>query len=446
MILNANARPIRGSGSCYLRAIQSPKKRRSDGGQFVRRFVLYVMPLTVIALMFIPTSTASALLVPSNPWPVCAGDVNTFCIESVSIQAPDQSAQQLVWVPSGSASSTTTTSTTITTTTTTVPGGATESSTALPGYWTSTDWAQNGGSALGFGGLYVSASAANAFSNYMLINVLPAIQDPSSSDVFLADQAGSNYQESLSADDLITVSVETGNAQPGVSMAIGNNFVDTVGTDANGNTYSFTASPVPVAVAADPSACVGESGVAAAEASELQVIVAPANDPTSGFGVDGISGRMYVESNGACDLSTPVWNSSTSSLSWVVGAPHFLPDGSTVSHGFYQAMIPGSDAALLWGLTDVNDAASALTVSVTSSGGAGSQVAVSSVSVKGGNIIISSTGFDFSSPHFKISKNPKFPWKSQRKLKLIRCVRGTHSKTVRAVSPKCPAGYRPAKG
>jgi hypothetical protein len=279
----------------------------------------------------------------------------------------------------------------------------------------------------------------------MLLNVLPAILDSSSGGVFLADQAGTNYPASLSADDLITVSVETGDAQPGVSMAIGNNFSDVVGTDANGNTLTFTASAVPVAAASDPSACAGESGVAAAEANELQVIVAPTNDPTSGFGVDGLSGRMYVESNGACDLSTPVWNPSTTSLSWTVGAPHFLPGATTVNQGFYQAMIPGSDAALLWGLTNVNEAASALRVSVTSSGGTGSQVAVSSVSVKGGNIIISSTGFDFSSPHFKLSKNPKFPWKSQRKLKSIRCVRGTHSKTIRAVSPKCPSGYRLAK-
>jgi hypothetical protein len=264
--------------------------------------------------------------------------------------------------------------------------------------------------------------------------------------VFLANQPSKNFQTSLNSSDLITVKVETGDAQPGVSMAIGNNFSDTVGTDANGNTLSFTASPVPVAIASDSSACVGESGVAAADANELQVIVAPTNDPTSGFGVDGISGRMYVESNGACDLSTPVWNSSTSSLSWVVGAPHFLSDGTTANQGFYQAMIPGSDAALLWGLTNVNEAASALTVSVTSSGEASSQVAVSSVSVKGGNIIISSTGFDFSSPHFKVSKNPKFPWKTQRKLTSLRCVRGTHSKIVRAVSPKCPSGYRRAKG
>lgn len=411
----------------------------------MKRFLLFVMPLSVVALIFVPASTASALLVPSTPWPVCSVSVSTFCVQSVSIQAPGQSAQQLVWVPSGSAVSTTTSTTTTPTTTSTSPGGVTESSTSLPGYWTSSDWQQNGDAALGFGGVYVDASAANVFSNYMLLNVLPAILDSSSGGVFLADQAGTNYPASLSADDLITVSVETGDAQPGVSMAIGNNFSDVVGTDANGNTLTFTASAVPVAAASDPSACAGESGVAAAEANELQVIVAPTNDPTSGFGVDGLSGRMYVESNGACDLSTPVWNPSTTSLSWTVGAPHFLPGATTVNQGFYQAMIPGSDAALLWGLTNVNEAASALRVSVTSSGGTGSQVAVSSVSVKGGNIIISSTGFDFSSPHFKLSKNPKFPWKSQRKLKSIRCVRGTHSKTIRAVSPKCPSGYRLAK-
>jgi hypothetical protein len=312
----------------------------------------------------------------------------------------------------------------------------------LAGFWTDPQWTTNGHAALGFGGIDVNADAANEFSNYMLINVLPAVQDSSTSDVYLADQVGTNHQASLSPGDLITVALETGNAEPGVSMAIGNSFSDTVGTDANGNTLTFTASAVPVAVASSTGQCTGETGVAAAEATELQVIVAPANDPTSGFGVDGISGRMYVESNGACELSTPVWNASTSSLSWTVAAPHFLPDGATVNEGFYQAMIPGADAALLWGLTDVNEAASALTVSVTSSGGAESQVAVSSVSVKGGNIIISSTGFDFSSPHFKISRNPKFHWASQAKLKSIRCAKGSHVKKVTATSPKCPAGYK----
>jgi hypothetical protein len=423
----------------------------------MKRTVISLVSVCVAALAFVPGSPASAsLLVPKTPWPVCSSTVNTFCVESVSIQSPGQAAEQLTWVPSGtsapsaSASTVTTTTTlplstsTSTSTSTTSTSGTTQSSTALSGFWTDAQWATDGHAALGFGGIDINANAANEFSNYMLISVLPAVQDSSTSDVYMADQAGTNYQASLSPDDLITVALETGSAQPGVSMAIGNSFFDTVGTDANGSTLTFTASAVPTAVASSTSQCTGETGVAAAEATELQVIVAPENDPTSGFGVDGISGRMYVESNGGCELSTPTWNESTSSLSWIVAAPHFLPDGTTVNEGFYQAMIPGSDAALLWGLTDVNDAASALTVSVTSSGGVESQVAVSSVSVKGGNIIISSTGFDFSSPHFKISKNRKFNWASMAKLKSIRCEKGRHVKKVTAASPKCPAGYRRA--
>jgi hypothetical protein len=404
----------------------------------------------VVALSYVTSSSsATTLLVPQSPWPVCSATVTAFCVQSVSVQSPDGAAVTLTWVPSGSAAptgsstSTTTTTTTspTTTTSTTVPSSAVESTTAVPGFWTDAAWSSGSDASLGFGGLFVDVGAANAFSNYVLATVDPAIQNPSGDDVFLAVQSGSNYPASLNPDDLITVSLNTGNAEPGVSMAIGKNFSDNVSSGTNPSTYSFTASPVPVAVAADTSACTGETGVAATESTQLQVIVAPTNDPTSGFGVDGVSGRMYVESNGACELSTPVWSASTSSLSWVVGAPHFLPDGSTVNQGFYQAMIPGSDAALLWGLTNVNAAASALSVSETSSGGLASEVAVSSVSVKGGNIIVSSTGFDFSSPHFKITKNPKYPWKLQSRVKILHCVKGSHQKTVAALSPKCPAGY-----
>jgi hypothetical protein len=411
----------------------------------MKRIGVILLTSCVWALTLLPTSSHAATLdVPKTPWPVCSTTIVTFCVESVSIQSPGQAVETLTWVPSGTAlptttTTTTTTSTSTTTTTTTATTTTTliQNSTPLSGYWTDAQWGANGHGKLGFGGLYVNAAAANAFSNYMLFNVLPAIQDPTSNDVFLADQTGTNYQASLSPDDLITVSLETGAANSGVSMAIANNFTDAVGTDAGGSTLSFTASAVPVAVASDTSACVDESGVAAAQATELQVIAAPSNDPTSGFGVDGISGRMYVESNGACLLSTPVWNATTSTLEWTVAAPHFLPDGSTPNQGFYQAMIPGSDAALLWGLTNVNQAASALVVSETSSGGASSQVAVSSISVKGGNIIISATGFDFSSPTFKLKKNPKYKVRST-----ISCVKLRSVKRITGVMPKCPTGYK----
>ena len=416
-----------------------------------------IVVASLVGLLLMPAiSQSSTLLVPKTPWPVCSSTIVEFCIESVSIQSPGQAVEQLTWVPSGNAAPSSSASSSTSTTTTTLPGSTTtptttttvatspttsQSSTPLAGMWTDATWSANGHAALGFSGLYVEANAANVFSNFMVFNVLPTLQDPASNDVFLANQSGSNYPASLSPDDIVTVSVETGNAQPGVTMAIGNNFSDIVSTDANGSVLTFSASPVPVAVASNTSQCVGESGVAAAQVTQLQAIVAPTNDPNAGFGVDGVSGRMYVESNGACVLSTPVWDATTQTLTWTVGAPHFLPDGTTINQGFYQAMIPGADATLLWGLTNINQAASALVVSETSSGGASSQIAESSVSVKGGNIIISATGFNFSSPKFKISKNPRYKHFTTKKPRTITCERGKQVKKVTSLSPRCPRGF-----
>lgn len=416
-----------------------------------------VLAASLVGLLLLPaTSQSSTLLVPKTAWPVCSSTVVEFCIVSVSIQSPGQSVEKLTWVPSGTAgpnsgvpatpTSTTTapgtsTTTTAPTTTTTTASTVSQSTTALAGMWTDATWNTNGHGGLGFSGLYVDASAANVFSNFMVFNVVPTLQDVASNNVYLADQSGTNYPASLSPDDIVTVSVETGNALPGVTMAIGNNFSDVVGTDANGSVLTFSASPVPVAVASNASQCSGETGVAAALVTQLQAIVAPTNDPNAGFGVDGVSGRMYVESNGACVLSTPVWDATSQTLTWIVGAPHFLPDGTTVNQGFYQAMIPGADASLLWGLTNINQAASALVVSATSSGGASSQIAVSSVSVKAGNIIVSATGFSFSSPKFKISKNPKYRFFSSKKPRTITCERGKHIKRVTSRTPMCPAGF-----
>jgi hypothetical protein len=161
----------------------------------------------------------------------------------------------------------------------------------------------------------------------------------------------------------------------------------------------------------------------------------------NGFGVDGVSGKMMVESNGACTLATPVWNSGAKTLTWTVAAPHFSVGGSTVNKGFYKALIPVADAALLWGLTSPNDAATALLISVTSDG-TSSSVATSSISVKGGNIIVSSTNFNFSKPTFKLSKNPKYQPSAVKKKATIRCVRGKTIRRVTGINPRCPAGYK----
>ena len=424
-----------------------------------------VKPTTTTAPTSFTTPTQT-LNVPKSPWPVCSENFVTWCISSVSIQSPgEKAAEVLTWVPSGTPAPGTTTTTTAapTTTTTAAPTTTTTSATPTPttttttvapktkigtatyGFWTNATWTQYGHAVAGYGGLYVQAQAANVFSNYMMFSVLPAMQDGTGNATYVANQPGNNYAASLNPSDIITVSLKTGVAQTGVTMAIANNFSAVTGTDANGTTYSFTASPVPVPIASATSSCTGETGVAAAVANQLQVIVAPVNDPTSGFGVDGVSGKMYVESNGACSLSTPVWDATAKQFSWTAGAPHFADDGKTVNLGFFQALIPGADAGILWGLTNINDAATALVISETSGGDTSNVTSVSSISVKNGNIIISYTGFQYSKPKFTISKNPKYKFSAPTKVLTITCANIKNpklKKVVKAIKPVCPSGYK----
>jgi hypothetical protein len=72
------------------------------------------------------------------------------------------------------------------------------------------------------------------------------------------------------------------------------------------------------------------------------------------FGVDELSGDMFVTSNGVCKLTTPTWNSSTMSMDFTAAAPHFAPDGTTQNTGFYRAIIPAADADLLFGLKSLD--------------------------------------------------------------------------------------------
>jgi hypothetical protein len=421
------------------------------------RIRIFGIVFGLCASILVPiVAQAATLNVPKTSWPVCSTARVTYCVESVSIQSPGGVVEPLTWSPSGTPASSsttttttpttttapTTTTTTPTTTTTTTPSTVPVAGTSeLAGVWTDPAWAVNGHNSLGFNGVFIDAKAANVFTNEMFIEVRPVLQDPSSAKVYQANQPGTNFQTSLSPDDLYTVVLRTGDALAGVSMAIGNNLSVTPGTDANGSTLTFTGSAVPTAVAKSTNDCAGESGVAVANATELQLFLAETNDPMNGFGVDGVSGKMIVESNGGCVLATPVWISSSKTLTWTVAAPHFAVGGSTINKGFYKALIPVADAALLWGLTNPNDAATALQISVTSDGSS-SSVATSSISVKGGNIIVSSTNFNFSKPTFKLSKNPKYKPSALKKKTTIRCVRGKVVKRITAVKPMCPAGFK----
>ena len=324
----------------------------------------------------------------------------------------------------------------------TAVGQPTEAGRVLPGRWTSPDWQGLNLGSLGYDGLYIEAKSANEFTNILMIDVLPTLTGADKK-VNLAGQVGNKaYATSLDPDIVISAKVRTGEMEPGVTVAVG---VDVIVDGKNEGEYTsitITGTPVTVPLAAKVADCKGETGVSKANVRQFQAIVLPSNDDMSGFGVEGTSGDMYVGSNGVCELSTPVWSEDTKSFTWTTAAPHFAPDGVTVNRGFYKAIIPTADAALLWGMTNPNDAATALNVSVTTEAG-GSTAAISKISVKNGKIIIDVSGFQFSRPKLKIGIKPGYkPSKATAAKSTITCVQGKSTKKITAVKPACPSGYK----
>jgi len=327
--------------------------------------------------------------------------------------------------------------------TATVVNSPTEAGRALPGRWTHPDWQGLNLGALGYDGLYAEAKTPNEFVSSMLfVDVLPTLTGADKR-TNLAGQVGNKaYAVSLDSDLVITVKVRVGEMETGVTVAVG---VDIVTKQTKGGEYNvieITGSPVTVPLAKSVKDCEGETGVSKANVRQFQMIALAANDDMSGFGVDGTSGGMYVGSNGVCGLSTPTWDEATKSFSWQVAAPHFAPDGVTVNKGFYKAVIPVADAALLWGMTNPNDAASALEVSLTTEAG-GTAAFIKSISVKSGKIIIDVSNFEYSRPKLKIGikKSYKPATKILNKT-TITCIKGKAVKKITAVKPACPAGYK----
>jgi hypothetical protein len=289
----------------------------------------------------------------------------------------------------------------------------------------------------GYDGLFFNVKAANAFTNHLSIDVLPATKAG-----VLAEGANKGYATSLSPDDIVTFTARIGEILPGVSIGVGSSINLTTGTGDNGATLTFSGTAVPVAEAANKSSCSNETGVAVNDGNELGAFMIVENDD-QGFGVDGLSGKMNITSNGTCETSTPTWDSNTGSLTWSASAPHFKKDGATVNLGVYRAVIPAADAAILWGLTRAEDAVSALTISVTNDG-TDKVTAVKKVAYKGGNIIIEHTGFQYSKNTFVIKK--KSSYKKFASIKKRTCVqvkpknRGADKIVQKAGA--CPVGYK----
>ena len=326
--------------------------------------------------------------------------------------------------------------------TATIVSSPTEAGRVLPGRWTNPDWQGLNLGSLGYDGLYVEARSLSEFtSSQLFVDVVPTLTGADKK-VNLAGQVGNKaYAVSLDADLVISAKIRIGEMQTGVTVAVGTDIVTQQQPGGEYNAITITGGPVTVPLAKNVADCTGEAGVSKANVRQFQMIALAANDDTSGFGVDGTSGGMYVGSNGVCSLSTPTWDEATKTFTWSAAAPHFAPDGVTVNKGFYKAVIPTADAALLWGMTNPNDAASALQISLTTEAG-GTEAFLKNISVKNGKIIIDVSGFQYSRPKLKIGI--KKGYKPSAKIlnkTTITCVKGMTVKKITAVKPACPAGY-----
>lgn len=409
----------------------------------------------LIAVVFVPAPASAALKLPSGSWPVCNESRITYCVESVSIEALGSAGpEQLQWFPSGTVSEAA------------APATPVEPAPSIPldptmqadpnapveqplvvetaagpatfGRWTSPNWSANGLGNLGYQGLNISIATANAFTNHLFFTVQPVKVDAAGASTQARQLNNTGFLANLDPDVEISFKVRTGDAITGVIVGFGINITNSTSAGA----FTFTGYPVVTPKVNDARKCTGEDGVADALVVGLQGFVVVENDDM-GFGVEGLSGNMVVYTNGQCQTSTPSWDEATQSMNWTVGAPHFAPDGTTVNKGVYRAIIPANDALLMWGLTDIRRAVSALTIQVVEEEG-GPAVSAKKVAVRNGNIIIDVTGFSYSKPKITIKKNKASNVKRFfTNKKTVRCVDNVTKKTTTYRNVYgCPAGSK----
>ncbi len=413
-----------------------------------------VASASLVAIALVPGPAANAALkLPSGAWPVCNETRITYCVESVSITALGTAGpEQLQWYPSGTVSETTVApapaeepALPVDPTMQTDPNAIdlpltveTAAGPATLGRWSSPNWTANGLANLGYQGLNISVSTANAFTNHLFFTVQPVKVDASGVSTQARQVGNTGYLANLDPDVQISLTVRTGEAITSVIVGFGINMTN---SKSDGE-FTVSGYPVVTPKVSDSRQCTGEDGIAAALVVGMQGFVVVENDDM-GFGVEGLSGNMVVYSNGQCNTSTPSWDETTQTLNWTVGAPHFAPDGVTTNKGVYRAIIPANDALLLWGLTDIRRAASALEISVIEEDG-GPAVAARKVAVRNNSIIIDMTGFSYSTPKITIKKSKKA---NVRKFftskRTVRCYDAATKKTTTYRNVYgCPAGTK----
>lgn len=384
--------------------------------KLMSRSVSLLLAISLVGVVGGPSPINAADTLPRSNFPMCSEARNIYCIESVTfIEIAGE--KPAVWYPTG---------TPIIDATGAASAAVFPTFTATAAVYPGRFSYEGFDTAIGYDGVYVKVGPANEFTDSMMIAIEPAGPGADGKVARVKDET-TGYVRSLNPDTSMRVVVRLGALIPAITVAVSN--TEEVGksianksVDDDGiPVITFQGAPVPVPIAKSSRDCADETGVAAAKPYQLYALVAFENsrDP---FGIPGLSGDILISSNGACRLTSPTWSPATLSFSFTASAPHFAPDGTTVNRGFYRAFIPTTDAAMLFGLTDAKQAATALElVFEETEGGAVSverRVAVQKAKirkvidpntkkrvdevVRAEQIVISFTNFEYSSPKMTI--------------------------------------------
>ena len=151
--------------------------------------------------------------------------------------------------------------------------------------------------------------------------------------------------------------------------------------------------------------------------------------------------------------SPPTFNPTDQTLDYKVASPHFDKTGAVELKGNYDLAIRSDVARCLYGYTNAPVSA---TISVVSADGT-NQIATTVVNEKNGWLYLSANNFGYSAPTLKVKLIQDAPTpvvtptptptrtatiKPVPIQKTIVCVKGKTTKKIKAISPKCPSGYK----
>ena len=241
------------------------------------------------------TAASDGARLPRADFPSCTTTQTTYCISSVTI-TDGGVARTAKWVANGSP---TLDASGVANTKTFTTFGS--SATNYTGRWTYDGFPV---ATREMDGIYVKVAPANEFTDTMQVSVEPA--GPSATGVVgrIKDPTTGRVA-SLPADMRVKVTVRLGELNPAVTMGVGTDMTVVRTLDGTVQVMSFEGNPVAVAQQNSSADCDSTTSVAVAKPNQLYAIVAFKNgrDP---YGVDGLSGDMFITSNGVCKLTTPL--------------------------------------------------------------------------------------------------------------------------------------------